>query len=431
MALPPAVTDDRRAPAGRVLAVGAILIAVLLAGLAAWRREPDTVILTLILCGIGLGALRRSHDGRQAVGESAEPKGHQELMSALSLPAILVSDRSLVLAANAAALRVAPGLKLGHPLSLALRSPAVLDAVARVIATGQAEVVEFGSRVATEAAFEVSASILGRADSRGRPGILLMMRDMTAQRRSETMRVDFVANVSHELRTPLATILGFIETLQGPARNDAGARVRFLDIMHGQANRMTRLIDDLLQLSSVELKAHIRPSGSVDLASLVAEMADVMAPLARERGVTLELDLAAERTHVVGDRDELLRLVENLFANAIKYGGAGLVEVGVRPGDEPDVVELVVRDHGPGIAPEHLPRLTERFYRVDVAESRAQGGTGLGLALVKHIVARHRGRLLVESEPGQGAVFRVRLPGAGKAETGLARHDAVGVTQLS
>jgi two-component system phosphate regulon sensor histidine kinase PhoR len=215
------------------------------------------------------------------------------------------------------------------------------------------------------------------------------------------------------LRTPLASLIGFIDTLQGPARDDPAARKRFLDVMRGQAARMARLIDDLLHLSRLELHAHVAPSQSLELSALVAETVAVLAPLARERGVEIVLDLERTPVLIMGERDEMIRMVENLIENAIKYGGTGArVEVALSRGSDDGLrrVELNVRDHGPGIAPEHLPRLTERFYRVDTAASRSQGGTGLGLAIVKHIVGRHRGRLAIESTVGAGTLVRITLP---------------------
>jgi two-component system phosphate regulon sensor histidine kinase PhoR len=228
------------------------------------------------------------------------------------------------------------------------------------------------------------------------------------------MRVDFVANASHELRTPLAALSGFIETLTGPARNDTAARERFLDIMEAQAKRMARLIDDLLSLSRIELAAHVRPQTPVELVPIVRQVVDALQMLARDRGVIVTIQAPKEPLTVSGDRDELTRVFENLIENALKYGASGKrVEITLSRafhvgGSEEALV--AVRDFGPGIAAEHLPRLTERFYRVDVTESREQGGTGLGLALVKHIMNRHRGRLTIESRPGEGATFTVRLP---------------------
>jgi two-component system phosphate regulon sensor histidine kinase PhoR len=269
-------------------------------------------------------------------------------------------------------------------------------------------------RVPTERAFEVRISIIRDGEAGEPPAAALYFRDLTEARRLEHMRVDFVANASHELRTPLATLLGFIETLQGPAKNDTAARERFLEIMRGQAQRMTRLIEDLLSLSRIEMRAHMAPQTPVALQPILLDMVDTLMPLARERGVEIRLHLPEEPLSVLGDRDELLRVVDNLIENAVKYGDSGhYVDVTLArttaPSGEPEA-QLSVRDYGTGIAPEHLPRLTERFYRANVAQSRDKGGTGLGLAIVKHIVNRHRGRLTIESEPGQGALFTVALP---------------------
>ena len=247
---------------------------------------------------------------------------------------------------------------------------------------------------------------------RDQPALILILRDLSTERRLEHMRVDFVANASHELRTPLASLLGFIETLQGPARNDEKARSRFLDIMRHQAQRMARLIDDLLSLSRVELNEHRLPVDPVDLDLLCQRMIETLTPLAEERGVVLHYDNQAEAGLVPGAEDELSRVLENLIENAIKYGqSGGKVDISLQPSPDPKLnIMLTIRDYGPGIAAEHLPRLTERFYRTDEAESRNKGGTGLGLALVKHILNRHRGRLVIESKFGNGASFKVMLP---------------------
>ena len=230
------------------------------------------------------------------------------------------------------------------------------------------------------------------------------------------MRVDFIANASHELRTPLASLLGFIETLQGPARNDERARGRFLGIMREQAQRMARLVDDLLSLSRVEQHLHLRPQAPVDLTLVLRHIVDTLSPLAHDHGVSLAV-AAAGPVVVCGNRDELMRVVENLIENAVKYGAHEavdhrvLIQVDRAPAGRAGMEGVLrVTDHGPGIAAEHLPRLTERFYRVDASASRAKGGTGLGLALVKHIVARHRGRLSIASTPGVSTTFTVFLP---------------------
>jgi two-component system phosphate regulon sensor histidine kinase PhoR len=252
----------------------------------------------------------------------------------------------------------------------------------------------------------LAAAVAGRREL-----FFVTLHDITRIKQVEEMRADFVANASHELRTPLASLSGFIETLQGPARNDPQARERFLEIMKAQANRMARLIDDLLSLSRIELKAHVQPEHQVDLAPIVRQVSDGLQTLARDRGVDIKIALPPEALSVRGDRDELIRVFENLVENALKYGAAGKrVDIALGRETSDNEAAVAVRDYGPGIAPEHLPRLTERFYRVDVTESRAQGGTGLGLALVKHILHRHRGRLTIDSAPGKGATFTVRLP---------------------
>jgi two-component system, OmpR family, phosphate regulon sensor histidine kinase PhoR len=222
------------------------------------------------------------------------------------------------------------------------------------------------------------------------------------------MRADFVANASHELRTPLASLSGFIETIQGAAKNDEKAQAKFLGLMRSQADRMRRLIDDLLSLSRIEMNEHVRPSSEVDLAQVAHHVRDVLSGMAKD--LDCELRVVSEGTlTVLGNRDELVQVVQNLAENALKYASSGkLVEIECRRAD--GVAELAVRDRGPGIAPEHIPRLTERFYRVSVQESRSRGGTGLGLAIVKHILNRHRGRLAITSEIGKGSSFTVRMP---------------------
>ena len=340
------------------------------------------------------------------------------LIEAMPEAILVVSGDVRVVAANKPATVILPGLKDKGPLALALRDPDILDAVRRVHGSGQMETVAWRDRVPVERSFDVTVAPLDLPDDER--AIVLTLRDLTEARRAERMRADFVANASHELRTPLASLLGFVETLQGPARDDPRARARFLAIMGEQARRMARLVDDLLSLSRIEQSLHVRPDKPVDLAMVVRHVADTLAPLAEENGVRLELSIPAS-VEVYGDRDELVRVAENLIENAIKYGCLGRdaeesqAETSLEKVDVTVVAHrrdgiLTVRDYGAGIAPEHLPRLTERFYRVDAGQSRAKGGTGLGLAIVKHIVARHRGRFHVASEPGEGAVFTVAIP---------------------
>jgi two-component system phosphate regulon sensor histidine kinase PhoR len=330
---------------------------------------------------------------------------------------VLALDRDgRVIALNERARALAPALRQGEPVSFALRMPELIEAIGRASRDGEEQRVVYAERVPVDRWYETVVTPVKRQAAAHSPDLVLMtFHDLTPLRRVEEMRADFVANASHELRTPLAALLGFIETLQGSAREDPKARERFLSIMQEQARRMARLIDDLLSLSRIELNAHRRPDTPVDLVPIIRQVSDGLEGLARDRGVTVDIENAGAMT-VLGDHDELVRVFENLVENALKYGAAGRrVDIKLGPGSsaegEPEA-RVSVRDYGPGIAPEHLPRLTERFYRVDVTESRAQGGTGLGLALVKHILNRHRGRLSIESAPGAGATFIVHLPTA-------------------
>jgi len=294
----------------------------------------------------------------------------------------------------------------------------VLRAADAVLRGEAARIVDFTITVPVERQLRARFARIDRPSLDGAV-VVLSLHDITQLKRAEQMRADFIANASHELRTPLTTLTGFIETLRGPAREDVEARERFLAIMHEQAARMIRLVEDLLSLSRIELNEHVLPQGGVALGPLLRHLADTLELRAGERGMCIRLDLPSDLPEVPGDRDELAQVFQNLVENAIKYGRAGseitvAATTGVQPslsGDagESPLVSVAVRDCGQGIAREHLPRLTERFYRVDTARSREMGGTGLGLAIVKHILNRHRGFLDVESTPGTGSVFTVFL----------------------
>jgi len=335
----------------------------------------------------------------------------RRLVDALPEAVVAIDAADRVFAVNAPAKDFFPALRPGDLLARSIRAPDVLDAVKRARASGVPERGTWLERVPVERFFEVNAASMN--GPLFEPTMILTLRDLSEVRRVERMRVDFVASASHELRTPLASLLGFVETLQGPAREDKAAREKFLAIMRDQARRMARLVDDLLSLSRIEQNLHLRPQAPVDMVAILRHIADTLAPMAAENGVRLILQVPAKAV-VTGDRDELIRVAENLIENAIKYGASDPQcvdrQVDISLAAEARQCVMTVRDHGPGIAPEHLPRLTERFYRVDAGQSRAKGGTGLGLAIVKHIVARHRGRLGIDSKPGQGATFSVTLP---------------------
>lgn len=335
----------------------------------------------------------------------------RNLIDALPEAVLVIGADDRVIAVNAAANELLPSLRTESLLARSLRSPDVLDSVGRVRASGRAERVIWVERFPVERLFEISIAPLDGEDFEA--ALVVSLHDLSEARRLERMRVDFVANASHELRTPLASLLGFVETLQGPARDDETARSKFLTIMREQAQRMSRLVDDLLSLSRIEQHLHVRPETPVDLVGILRHIIDTLTPMAEDAEVQLQI-ATPDSVIVPGDRDELLRVAENLIENAIKYGAGSpmavrnTVEIGLSIQGQQAV--LTVRDYGPGIAPEHIPRLTERFYRVDAGQSRAKGGTGLGLAIVKHILARHRGRLNISSSLGDGAVFSAILP---------------------
>jgi len=439
------------------VAVAAVALAALLALVAGRAAEPaaagvaGAIVLTL---GVGLSLWLRDRRGRPPPASSA-PAADAEtaaaandpfaaVLEALEDPVLVVSGdepddivgRRLVYA-NAAARELFRTSRASGPLVTAVRDPKVLEIVDEAL---------FG-RIAGEAAYAAGGvqDRIWRARSRplegadGRRLALLTLRDETELRRSERTRADFLANASHELRTPLASLTGFIETLRGHARDDPEARDRFLAIMHDQAERMARLIADLMSLSRIELNEHIPPQGRADLRLAARDVIDALGPLAEDKAVSIEARLpdgaAIARP---ADRDQLVQVIQNLAENAVKYAPPGsrvTIEVTsdisaeaamaprwpgaahlslLTPDHAADqrYVALRVADAGPGMAREHLPRLTERFYRVEGQRASERPGTGLGLAIVKHIVNRHRGGLTVESLQGQGAIFCVYLPTA-------------------
>lgn len=329
------------------------------------------------------------------------------LIEALPVAALLIGRDERVIAANRPASALAGAEMVGRHHGLALRQPALLDAVQRVLHGGAAEdvrhVIPGPSR---EVVHRVTvAPVAG--------GALCTFLDVSDQEHVGQMRRDFVANVSHELRTPLTALLGFIETLRGPARDDAAARERFLSIMAREAERMNRLVRDLLHLSRVEAQERVRPTERQDLAAAIRAAAAALRPVAEEAHVTIEVRGAEAPLEVPADPDQLTQVLNNLIENAVKYGGAGgrvVVTLDRVPGPRGPMARIEVRDFGEGIEAVHLGRLTERFYRVDGHRSREKGGTGLGLAIVKHIVNRHRGRLTIDSRRGEGSVFTVILP---------------------
>jgi len=356
----------------------------------------------------------------------------EAVIAAVPDPLILLDDRRRLVRANAQAASFVGLVDGPRDLAAVLRNPAVLAAADAVLGGEAARVVDFAVTVPIERQLRARFARIGRPSLDGAVAVLTL-HDITELKRAEQMRADFIANASHELRTPLTTLTGFIETLRGPAREDAEVRERFLAIMHEQAARMIRLVEDLLSLSRIELNEHVMPQGSVALGSLLRHLADTLELRAADRGMRILLDVPPTLPDVSGERDELAQIFQNLVDNAIKYGRAGsditvAAATGVRPSPGSDAgespfVSVAVRDRDKSIAREHLPRLTERFYRVDTARSREMGGTGLGLAIVKHILNRHRGFLEIESTPGMGSVFTVFLRLQPAATSGACPHD--------
>ncbi|MDA7948647.1 MAG: ATP-binding protein [Hyphomicrobiaceae bacterium] len=337
------------------------------------------------------------------------------ILNALTEPVFLVnSDRHITLA-NVAAEELFGGGLSGRNLVHAIRHPDVLDSVEEVL-HGKARseaVISMPGTVRTT----YKVSVVRLEDNENVEGTAILgLHDISHVLEAEQMRSDFVANVSHELRSPLSALSGGIETLQGAARNDPEAQTRFLGIMEREAARMNRLIDDLLSLSSVEVNERVRPSQRIGLLTIVERAIAALETQAKAAKKPIRLEISDPECVVLGDEDELTQVFHNLIDNALKYSrenGEVTVSVEIREnvaGLAGPAVVIAVSDQGEGIAAEHIPRLTERFYRVDTSRSREKGGTGLGLAIVKHILNRHRGRLLIDSEKGVGSTFTVCLP---------------------
>lgn len=373
---------------------------------AAISRDAQVALVTFagVLALVVIVAVGGEERVREAPEPAPQPALPADTLEGVLDPMLLVREGRVVLA-NAAAQRLLGTHIAGEDVRVAIRHPAAMELL----------VDDIG-----EAPRPVDLVGLGALDQRWRMQVadigdglrLVHLVDQTGQYAAERMRVDFVANASHELRTPLASILGYVETLAEAAGEDAAIRQRFLGIVFDEARRMERLVEDLMSLSRIEAEKFRLPAEAIDLAALATEACDTMRTTGGVRGEDLVLDAPSGLPEVTGDRAQLSQLLFNLVGNAMKYGRVG-TPVEVTLSREGDNVCLIVADRGEGIAPEHLPRLTERFYRVDPARSRGLGGTGLGLAIVKHIVERHRGRLDIASVVGEGTRVTVALPRAG------------------
>ena len=332
--------------------------------------------------------------------------GIAQLLHGVPMPAMLIQREDRVVACNPLANALLGDGIVGRNPAVAVRTPAVLEAISAAARGGGVHEARMTiRRDGQEQLFQVTVS------AQGSGMVLCVFRDISEAEKAGAMRRDFVANVSHELRTPLTALIGFIETLRHAARDDPAARDRFLGIMEHEAGRMNRLVRDLLQLSQVEANERVRPRDRVAVRPLLEGVIASLRGVAERTGASVQL--TGEGATVPGDTDQLTQVFTNLIENALKYGAAGQVVKVTLTAEETvrgPAVRVEVADHGEGIDPVHLPRLTERFYRVDSHRSREMGGTGLGLAIVKHIVSRHRGWLKIESEPGEGSRFSVILP---------------------
>ncbi|MHA3916349.1 ATP-binding protein [Halovulum sp. GXIMD14793] len=339
------------------------------------------------------------------------------VLSQLPVPLIVIARSERLTFLNPAAKALLPQARVGSPIASVIRAPAFHDAIEGTFEEGIAREFSYSVSRDQDRFFEARAVLLPAevSDFGDEDQLIVQIEDRTRDRAMLQTRTDFVANASHELRTPLASILGYIETLQGHAKDDPEAQERFLDIMMKQAGRMQRLVDDLMSLSRIEMNAHVRPEEVVDLHRIALDAASGLYPQATVADVMLQIEIAADEPgpRVLGDRDQLAQVIANLVDNAIKYSGAG-EKVRVTAADPdpryPRHVGIAVIDTGPGIPREAIPRLTERFYRVSIAQSRDKGGTGLGLAITKHILNRHGGALDVRSKLEQGSTFTVWLP---------------------
>lgn len=437
-----------------VAAAGLVLLAVLTEAFVADTSWTMAALLLACACAAAAFWMSRSDvrtapedDRASALASESQARALSDLapfIEALPEAALLVGRDGRVAGSNAAARAQLQFEASGLRLSAILRHPEVLDAVEAAANEGATRSVDYDTTSSVEEHFRVYVAPIAWGEE---TAALLIFHDQTAQILTERMRADFIANASHELKTPVTSLSLMMETLTGPAREDAAARERFIGLMAREIDRMRRLIDDLLSLSKVELNEHVPPSERCDLAAIVRDVCETLSPAARESGVSLGTNVTGAVMPVPGDRYQLAQVVQNLIDNAIKYtprGGSVLIEVGAgsnreeavdlagRRWDDAARVALLtpthksgaayaflrVADTGPGVARRHLPRLSERFFRVEPTEGQPKGGTGLGLAIVRHIVNRHRGGFVVESMLGRGSAFAIYIP-RGAAAAGM------------
>ena len=386
-----------------------------------------------VLCGMALalairlvfasGSWQKESDRLLNEAERPNPRHNRasdlsgtDLLKRLPIPYLVLDSAAVVEFCSADARTLLARNPVGQHITTIFRAPSILQAVNTALNLGESGNFEFTALRPRERHLRAFVRAIRDGSKTQKPRVIIALQDITQLRQVDAMRIDFVANASHELRTPLTAISGMVETLQGPARDDTANHARFLDIIARETGRMARLIDDLLSLSRIELEANIAPTDPVDLNGIVNEAASAMTGLATENGNTITVTLGNDPAIIPGARDEIMQVIQNLLSNAIKYG-APQTPIEITRHERSRMIGIRIRDHGEGIEADQIPRLTERFYRINKASSVAKGGTGLGLAIVKHIMSRHRGSLEIDSTPGDGATFTVWFPANGSDST--------------
>ncbi len=402
---------------------GYLFIVFLFAGLATLVANVGVSVFVSFLVFFAIGAVGVLTMVAFGTADTSVPPSERDapllpvgfgraLLEKLPTALILINDKGRITYSNSAANALVPFIKPGNHFANMFRAPVFIELVNEVLADGEGREATF-SIPGQDRIFHAQIQALPQGSDFGEaPHVIVQIEERTKERLAERMRTDFVANASHELRTPLASIIGYIETLQGHAKDDPQARERFLGIMASQATRMNRLIADLMSLSRIEMNAHVQPEDICDIHAIFLEVGAALQPVAEKADVLVEMRLVPGMRMVQGDHDQIAQVATNLIDNAIKYGGGAPVRVSeAKPNEKyPRMVGITVEDQGAGISRNDLHRLTERFYRTSVAKSRSTGGTGLGLAIVKHIANRHHGELQIESNEGAGSRFTFWVP---------------------
>jgi two-component system, OmpR family, phosphate regulon sensor histidine kinase PhoR len=403
-------------------------IAIVFAVLSLFGHIPVSAALAgVLVAGAGVvwsarhikDELDDEHDSQSQFDDSLQTEfvrqarlaeNYEVILDAIPEPVLVLRKDRRILHANKAVIDLLGHDPIDSDLTTAIRNPNVLEAAEEVLSGEQETVTVDFARGAEVEQYLIARLVRLPGGRENGPMVVIALHDLTAIRKTMEMRADFVANVSHELRTPLSTVVGIIETLRGPAKDDRDAQEKFLALMDEQGARMTRLVEDLLSLSQIQANEHSRPKDIVRVQDIVPTVARMLESDAAKKSLRILVDVNEDLPPVMGDSDQILQVFQNLMHNAVKYGADGSVVQVVARVEEGNTIAVSVADQGDGIPAEHIPRLTERFYRVDKARSRALGGTGLGLAIVKHILNRHQGRLQIDSEVGVGSTFTVSLP---------------------